>query len=163
MTDSAGLNDRGTDHGTDPGTNREAAWSSSADQQPAGEADLRKLAQDWITLWQSELSAMAADRELQESWQATMGLWAGVATAMLNATFGTAQHGATNRHDRNRQYPGRQHSGPEPAAGTKAAAAAPDARDAEIERLARHIAALEARLGELERSGRPRRPVRRKR
>ena len=28
--------------------------------------DLGKLAQDWITLWQSELSAMAADREIHE-------------------------------------------------------------------------------------------------
>ena len=45
--------------------------------------DPRKLAQDWITLWQSELSAMAADPEMRESWQTVMALWAGTMSAML--------------------------------------------------------------------------------
>ena len=45
--------------------------------------DPRKLAQDWITLWQSELSAMAADPEIRESWQTVMALWAGTMSAML--------------------------------------------------------------------------------
>ena len=36
-------------------------------------------AADWITLWQSELAALAADREAQETWQAMLALWAGAA------------------------------------------------------------------------------------
>ena len=48
-------------------------------------ADLQGLARDWITLWQSELAAVAADREVQEAWQTLLALWAGAATAMLQA------------------------------------------------------------------------------
>jgi hypothetical protein len=146
MTDRAGLDDRGA--GQD--SPQEEGWSG-APKAP----DLEKLAQDWITLWQSELSAMAADRELQESWRTTAVLWAGVATAMLNAMT------STTRRKRDERSP--QRAGTEPAPGAKAPAAAPDPRDAEIERLARHIAALEARLGALERGGSARRPARRKR
>ena len=47
--------------------------------------DLHALAHDWVTLWQSELAAIAADREAQESWQAIVALWAGVAGAMVAA------------------------------------------------------------------------------
>ena len=47
--------------------------------------DLEALARDWITLWQSELAAIAADREMQESWQAILALWAGAAGAILAA------------------------------------------------------------------------------
>jgi len=39
-------------------------------------ADLDKLAEDWITLWQSELAAMAADPELAEAWAASVALGA---------------------------------------------------------------------------------------
>ncbi len=42
----------------------------------------RGLAQDWITLWQSELSALAADPEMRETWQTMMALWAGTMAAI---------------------------------------------------------------------------------
>src|SRR3984885_15790000 len=54
------------------------------DETEAG-PDLRKLAQDWITLWQSELAGLAVDREAQETWHAMLALWAGAAAAMLRA------------------------------------------------------------------------------
>ena len=55
----------------------EASFGPGADQ--VGERvdagrdtlDTRALARDWITLWQSELTAMAADREMREGWQTT--------------------------------------------------------------------------------------------
>ena len=47
--------------------------------------DTAALARDWITLWQSELTALAADREAHESWAALAALWAGAAEAMLRA------------------------------------------------------------------------------
>src|SRR4051794_10690451 len=37
-----------------------------------GASRAQTLAQDWITLWQSELSALAADPELRETWQTLM-------------------------------------------------------------------------------------------
>ena len=43
-----------------------------------------KLAKDLVAMWQSELTAMAADRELRETWTATMVLWAQAATAGLH-------------------------------------------------------------------------------
>ena len=100
--------------------------------------DLQGLARDWITLWQSELAAAAADREVQEAWQTMAGLWAGAATALLQVLprgGGDGGAGAT---------------GPVAAARPAPAAAAPDPRDAEIERLRRRVDALEQRLAELD-------------
>ncbi len=31
--------------------------------------DPAQIARDWITVWQSELAALATDREAQEAWQ----------------------------------------------------------------------------------------------
>ena len=64
---------------TDPGR------QDGARPDAAAAPDLRKLAQDWITLWQSELAALAVDREAQETWHAMLALWAGAAAAMLQA------------------------------------------------------------------------------
>ncbi len=58
---------------------------TSASGQAPEEPDLHRLAQDWITLWESELSALAADPELREAWQAMSAVWAGAMTAMLRA------------------------------------------------------------------------------
>ena len=52
------------------------------DPPPQG-ADLVSLARDWVTLWKSELSGLATDRDAQESWQALVALWAGAAGAAL--------------------------------------------------------------------------------
>jgi len=90
-------------------------------------AEMQALARDWITLVQSELAAIAADREAQETWRALLGLWAGAATLMVNAVP---------------KAPGRDG----PPAGPPPAAAAPDPRDAEIRRLAERLAELERRL-----------------
>ncbi|HYZ20629.1 MAG TPA: hypothetical protein VE690_00600 [Rhodopila sp.] len=107
--------------------------------QGAGGPDVSQVARDWITLWQSEMSAMAADPEIRESWQAMMAIWAGAMSALVSGLPRQA-------HDR----PDRP-SRPADATRPAAAAAAPDPRDAEIDRLARHVAALERRLAELER------------
>ena len=101
--------------------------------------DPQELARDWITLWQSELAALATDREAQEAWQTCLAVWAGMAMSMTAMLPRGGPSGAPGG--------GR----PADAARPAAAAAAPDARDAEIERLARHIAELERRLARLER------------
>ena len=102
-------------------------------------ADLQTLARDWITLWQSELAAAAVDREVQEAWQTLAGLWAGAATALLQALpRGGADGGRAGA------------AGAAAAARPTPASAALDARDAEIERLRRRIDALERRLAELD-------------
>jgi hypothetical protein len=53
---------------------------------PGSEPDeLERLAEDWIALWQSEVAALAADRELAEAWAgwatATAGWWRGAMAA----------------------------------------------------------------------------------
>ena len=113
---------------------------------PFGTAEeLDSLARDWITLWQSELSALAADREAQEAWTALLGLWAGAAAAFLAAAPRAVPGFATSfRHD-----PGP--AGPAAAPRPAPAAAAPDPRDAALDRLNRRLAELEARLAEIER------------
>ena len=99
--------------------------------------DLAKLAQDWVTLWQSELAAISADREAQEIWRSLLAVWAGVAASAMKAL---------PRHDG--ISPGGGGSADAPRAA--AAAAASDPRDAEIDRLASRIAELERRLDGME-------------
>ena len=115
---------------------------------PAPEPDLQALARDWVTLWQSELAALSADREAQEAWRTMLALWAGAAGTMIKALprglpdgigpHGVAAGGVGAAH----------------APRAAAAAAAFDARDAEIERLARLVGDLERRIAELERGKR---------
>ena len=132
-SDSAGHNTGDTD-----------AFGQGTSGSGLGAADPRSLAQDWIAIWQSELSAMAADPEQRETWQAVVALWTGTLSTLLSGLTGTAPHDSPA---------GR--AGPANAPGSAPADAAPDARDAEIGRLARHVADLERRLAGLERSGHP--------
>jgi hypothetical protein len=91
------------------------------------------MARDWITIVQSELASLAADREVQEAMQRLVAGWATAAEALV-------PHDGPAR-------PARAAAAARPAP----AAAAPDARDAEIERLGARIAELETRLAALER------------
>jgi hypothetical protein len=101
-----------------------------------------QLAEDWVALWQSELTAMAADRELRESWSAIIALWAAGAHALLKAP--PAGHDFA---------PGT--SSPAQPAGSKAAAAASESGMDEVERLNRRVAELERRLAIFEQGGGP--------
>lgn len=124
---------------------------------------LEALARDWVTLWQSELAAIAADREAQESWQAILALWAGAAGAMLaaaprfwaphaghadaNPSHANPPHAGPGPVPHSNAQPSHEHADGHPGTaapqGAAAAAAAPDPRDAEVDRLARHVAELE--------------------
>ena len=164
------------------------------DQGAAAMPGPSTLAQDWITVWQSELSAMAADPEIRETWQTLASMWAGTMSAMLqglprspmpdfvesrstgarstgprsggtrSAAPGPNGHDRPAGHDRTARPAGTADAPRPPPA-----AAAPDPRDAEVERLARHIAVLERRLANLEHGGdppiaakrRPQRPLKR--
>ena len=84
--------------------------------------DPRKLARDWITLWQSEISAMAADPEMRDSWRSVMALWAGTMSSVARAM---PRSPSTEQYDPAGGQP-RTADAPRPPP----AAAAPDARDA---------------------------------
>jgi hypothetical protein len=97
-----------------------------------------KLGEDWVALWQSELTAMAADRELRESWAAMVGLWASTATMAPGAL--------KPRHD----AAGTAVTAQPPRAA--AAAAAPVLGVDEVAGLNHRIAELERRLAAFERN-----------
>jgi hypothetical protein len=135
-----------------PGSaSQEDTWPDAGTCGSANLPDPQKLAQDWITLWQSELSALAADPEMREAWQTMAALWAGAMSSLLRAMPRTPTHDPSPRRAR-----------PNDAPRTSAAAASSDPRDAEIGRLASHVAALERRLAELERGGSPASPAKRR-
>jgi len=137
--------------------------SSQAGEDPqARQAELDRLAEDWITLWQSEITAMAADREAAEAWATTAQAVAAMAAAWTRAAsapsaFGwpppfAADHAPTPGHTPG-HAPGHARQTPRPAP----AATPPDARrqpgdgGSEIEsRLAARLAELERRLAEIE-------------
>jgi hypothetical protein len=105
----------------------------AADPAADSATDPGAMARDWITIVQSELASLAADREMQEALQRLIAGWASAARALI-------PHDGSTR-------PARTAAAARPAS----AAAAPDARDAEIERLGARIAELESRLAALER------------
>jgi hypothetical protein len=98
-----------------------------------------KFAEDWIALWQSELTAMAADRELRESITAMIALWASTANTSLSLL---SQHESSRRDAQTLQ----------PPRSTAVASASEPGLD-EVASLHRRITELEQRLAGLERDG----------
>ncbi|WP_459695023.1 hypothetical protein [Acidisoma sp. C75] len=47
--------------------------------------EFRALAEDWIAIWQSEITAYLTDPETQANWSAMVALWAEAAEAMMRA------------------------------------------------------------------------------
>jgi hypothetical protein len=95
------------------------------------------IAADWITIWQSELAALATDREMHEAWIRLVALWAQAAQAasrLLPASLAAPADGPSGR------------AGPAAPARPTAAVAAPDARDAAHQRLADRVEELERKL-----------------
>ena len=95
---------------------------------PEGAADMARFLQDWAALWGEELHAQVGDPQgmaaAMEAWRAAMALWAGTMRA-----------------------PPRDSAAPPRA---QAVAAASDARDAEVQRLARRVDERQPRLAKLE-------------
>jgi hypothetical protein len=117
--------------------------------------NLAKLAQDWVTLWQSELTALARDREAQEHWAKLIGFWAGMAGQTIAAQAACA----ARSHD---QHPPRSTRTDDPAWPAPAAPAShpggePGADPLTLARLHQRIADLETRLAALDRDHPPRR------
>lgn len=112
-----------------------------ADPQPK-KPDLMR---DWVSLWQSELAAMASDREAQEGWQRMARFWTQAMGQPQDGgpSFGAMPNGAA--------YDGNASAGAAASAWAKAASHAFGGRDAELERMAARIAELERRIAELER------------
>ena len=80
---------------------------------------------DWATLWQSEVAALAVDREAQEGIHAWCQAWSSARERLAG------HHAAAGRTDA------------DAAARPTPAAAAADPRDEQIEQLRRRIAELE--------------------
>jgi hypothetical protein len=106
-------------------------------------ADLTALARDWITLWQSEIAALAHDREAAEATARLAAIWGGLAATWLRAAPTPREPPAAR---------------PDATAGAAPAAAAPDAGGDALGRvlgeLADRLGAIEARLAALERGAR---------
>ena len=98
-------------------------------------ADPQAEARDWITIWQSEMTALATDREMTDAWVRLVRLWAETAERAVRL-MPTGTPGE----------PAHRPAGPAAPTGAPAFVAASDARDATIQRLAERVAELERRL-----------------
>ena len=154
------------------------------DNAPGGmpwpEDDFRSLAEDWIAIWQSEITAYLTDPETQQAWDAMVAIWAGAAQAMMRSMqpppgfgpgfgqgfgpgFGPAgprpakrpkaEAGADERRRPSAapKPPPPDEPGADAAPGSAPLAAAPVARDDEIRRLEHRVAELERSLAEQDR------------
>jgi uncharacterized protein YceH (UPF0502 family) len=92
------------------------------------------LASDLVAMWQSETTAMAADREVREFWTILLALWAQSASTAAVLFSHDAARGSTGAAQPARPAP---------------PAAAPQPGLAEVEQLNRRVAELEQRLAEL--------------
>ena len=99
-------------------------------------AGWRDAARDWVTIWQSEMAALAEDREALETWGDMVDGWARMAEAMIDSMPDGGSGDGLPRS-------------PAPA-GAAAPPVAPDPRDAELARLAERVAELERRLAGVE-------------
>lgn len=99
----------------------------------------KNLAEDFVAVWQSELAAMAADRELREDFTAMLNLWAQAARAAA-----ALLPPIRPIHDASPRGAGTV----EPPGAAPAAVASGPSLD-EVERLNRRVAELEQRLAEL--------------
>ena len=115
-----------------------AAWTVNAGERGVVE-DPAAWLEDWVTLWQSELAGLVLDREVQEAQLRAIDAWAAQAREMAKLWARALEPQA---HERG--------GGPAAAAGATAAVAAPDERDARIERLLARVDELERRLARLE-------------
>jgi|ERR1700761_8933984 hypothetical protein len=171
----------------------EPPWTGTArpktDDEPQGtpgpEDSFRTLAEDWIAIWQSEITAYLTDPETQQAWGAMMAIWAGAAQAMMRsmpqapgfaqgfAPAGSGPRPATRAkpasagHERRRPPASPEPSRADAAPGPTPAAPSPVARDDAIRRLEQRVAELERSLAEQDRrrgtpseNRRARRPVR---
>ena len=120
-------------------TEKEQEVPDGASAPDLSAPNLSAYAQDLITVWQSELSALAVDREMQEGFQRGVALWGMMAQNL-------AQNLPKGSHYEAPRRPG-------PAAPPRPAPdpAASDARDEELARLAERVAELERRLAEFDR------------
>lgn len=94
-------------------------------------ADPQAYLRDWMTIWQSEMAALATDREAGEIWARLLAPWASLAAAAASPPA-----------------PPREPAG---SAGAAAPAGAEADRDASAAGLARQLARLHDRMAGLER------------
>jgi hypothetical protein len=113
------------------------AAAGAAPGGPPQPGSPQAIAADWVTIWQSELAALATDREMQDAWTRLVARWAQLAQAavrLLPQGVAGSADGSAGR------------AGPAAPARPKAPVAAPDARDAALQHLADRVEELERRL-----------------
>ena len=131
-----------------------------ADRPKAEQEEVERLAEDWITLWQSEIAALAADREAAEAWSAATSAWAALGAAWLRAAAAPPFGRSPTPWPPVRTVDDGAAPSPRPAPAADAPDAgggARDARDGGVDAdaaLRGRLAELERRLADLE--GRPR-------
>ena len=91
------------------------------------------MLEDWISIWESELAALAMDREGRELWRTCVSQW---------ATRAREAAAWMDAFDPNKGRP----PGAGTQAGTEATPSASDPRDEAIAKLARRVEELERRL-----------------
>jgi hypothetical protein len=112
--------------------------------------DMEDLARRYLDLWQSQMSALAADPQVADTLNRLIGLWtANAAGAMPGLWPGAPAPQSDDRHAAPQQPVGNANAGPAaPGAAPLADASRPGGVD--VDELARRLAAVEERIDRLE-------------
>jgi hypothetical protein len=120
--------------------------------------DIDELARRYLDLWQDQMTALAGDREFAESLQKLMTAMgtAGDAAGTAAPEFQRAWMGVMTGQQPGQPTKATADDGtPGRAPGAPAAATAPDGGSADLDQLARRLAALEERIAALEAGAKP--------
>ena len=121
---------------------KDEACEPDPDRANRDAATLDDLAEAWITLWQNELTALAADPEIAAAWRQAFGL----GTAWWGAAQAAPREPGGKPTDQSAAAPGAAAPGAAPGSGPGDALGGADAA-----RLRIRIEELERRLATLER------------
>jgi hypothetical protein len=112
--------------------------------------DIDALARRYLDLWQDQLSALAADKDVAELTAKTIEVMNSGLTAMTSVAETTTQNLVPGEAGASPQHPSKDHDNTIDSTGAETAAATSGRPDNDLAEFSRRLAELEQRVAQLE-------------